>query len=130
MATDTHQRGDQMTTDPFDNLQYALRLSYELMKKDYEASPDSGDYVTGTNGAWEAVCEALAALDSIRDRYLPLEMLPEGWAVLVLAQTGYKHEHEKWRCVLCKPNTDKQTLGAYGKTPNAAFLAAVKAIGE
>lgn len=102
-----------MTTDPFKLLHRHIRDGEETIY---------------------SIEQALAALDSIRDRYLPLEMLPDGWHIATLI----KDHLDLWLCRIEKTDTknnyqDENEIVVsqrIGKTPDAAFLAAVKAIGD
>lgn len=63
----------------------------------------------------------------IEDRTLP--MLPEGYAILSLAQTGYPEPEYQWRCVIVPypSDTRQQGIGYYGSTARRAVTAAIKA---
>jgi len=93
-----------MTTDPFELVRKFLERSY----------------------GQEGLGEALATLDSIRDTYLPLEMLPDGWK---LYNVGEYHHMKEYYCNLTQDEYLLNVVSGRGTTPNAAFLAAVKAIG-
>lgn len=69
--------------------------------------------------------DMLTALETVRSNYLPLELLPEGWRVFELKQRAAG----QWQCEVTQWYGEGHR-GRKGTTPNAAFLAAVEAIGD
>lgn len=99
-----------MTTDPMQDIQDALQLLktvHPVLKIVHPVFKEEAD-------------KALAALDSIRDRYLP--ELPDGYVCQM------QYDDEETVCAVGKIGT-RITKEHRAKTPNAAFLAAIKAIG-
>jgi uncharacterized UBP type Zn finger protein len=103
-----------MTTDPIEVIRGALE-SWQHVK----AISIQGEIYQHEN---IGVTQALAALETVKDNYLPEP--PKGWSIHSMFNIGHE-----WHCALRYMFNARFATGQ-AVTPSAAFLAAVKAIGE